>query len=65
MIWFVSTQTMKNANTFRDRLNALFAGYGAGYGSSLPASAPDGRLFYVIPGNTPYQYRTGTGWVAL
>jgi hypothetical protein len=55
---------MKNVTMFKEKLNQLFPAYGAGYGSSLPASAADGRMFYLLPGNDPYQYRNGS-WVAL
>jgi hypothetical protein len=64
MIYLISTQNMKNVTMFKEKLNELFVAYGAGYGSSLPASAADGRLFYLLPGNDPYQYRNGS-WVAL
>jgi hypothetical protein len=63
-MFFISLEVMKNVNNFRRKLNGLFVDYGAGYGSSLPSDAPEGKLFYLLPGNDPYQYRSGV-WTAL
>lgn len=65
----ISIDDTKNWQSFRAKLNAIFAGYDAlvpGYGGSLPSPTgqPDGRLFTLTSTQKLYQLQSGA-WQLL